>query len=439
ESFAAGDILLQVKTDRAQMGVNAPDNGVLVKILTPDGPQNAPVNDAIAIIAEEGDDISSIVPDSVSERTEGQVSSRALVDTNDSPSKVTGSYVAVGVGFTRIEGGCHQELCKVDKTLICKGFWEEIDEVGRIHLPRRFGKTFNLNIMRMFFSPSLESTSMRCIPDDVIGGDDISKLDTSQLYQKKREWLFRDSALKTQDPDFFNKHFCKHPVLFLSFANCKSPKFGGFIIQLCATMIQAFNSWELDIQESGVKLSNYTDEAKQELDNLISRPYILLVDEYDVPFITVYQSQWPKDQQQEARTILSGLFGTMFKGNSFLEKGLMVGVFPIPLGELSSGANNYRDVITVPSNNAQYSNLAGLGFSGHSRSGRSILVDSFGFNYSEVRAMAEKSLADHVSLRDHIDDVMCTMKQWYDGYQFGRFRGKYNPWAVCYYLNELTG
>ncbi|KAJ2382038.1 hypothetical protein GGI23_007454 [Coemansia sp. RSA 2559] len=31
------------------------------------------------------------------------------------------------------------------------------------------------------------------------------------------------------------------------------------------------------------------------------------------------------------------------------------------------------------------------------------------------------------------------MKQWYDGYQFGRFRGKYNPWAVCYYLNELTG
>ncbi|KAJ2845376.1 hypothetical protein GGI22_006579, partial [Coemansia erecta] len=72
ESFAAGDLLLQVKTDRAQMGVNAPDNGVLVKILTPDGLENVLVNTAIAIIAEEDNEISSSMPGSIHERTEDQ-------------------------------------------------------------------------------------------------------------------------------------------------------------------------------------------------------------------------------------------------------------------------------------------------------------------------------------------------------------------------------
>ncbi|KAJ1780807.1 hypothetical protein LPJ59_007185, partial [Coemansia sp. RSA 2399] len=255
ESFAAGDLLLQVKTDKAQIDVNAPEDDILVKILTPEGSQNVPVNAEIAIIAEKGDDISSIVPDSAREITESRVSNHVLVDTNDSPSKVTGSYVGVGVDFTLTEGSCHQEFCKVDKTLICKGFWDDIDKVGRIHLPRRFGKTFNLDIMRMFFSSSLESTSMSYIPDNVIGADDIPKLDTSQLYQKKREWLFRDSALKREDPDFFEKHFYKHPVLFLSFADCKSPTLSGFIRQLCYAMIRAFNNWISDVEESNAEFS----------------------------------------------------------------------------------------------------------------------------------------------------------------------------------------
>ncbi|KAJ1790017.1 hypothetical protein LPJ59_005240 [Coemansia sp. RSA 2399] len=42
------------------MDVEAQDDGVLVKILTPEGAQNVPVNTTIAIIAEEGDDIGSI-------------------------------------------------------------------------------------------------------------------------------------------------------------------------------------------------------------------------------------------------------------------------------------------------------------------------------------------------------------------------------------------
>ncbi|KAJ2665611.1 hypothetical protein IWW48_000062 [Coemansia sp. RSA 1200] len=60
ESFSAGDLLLQIETDKAQMDVEAQDDGVLVKILQPEGTQNVAVNTPIAIIAEEGDDIEGI-------------------------------------------------------------------------------------------------------------------------------------------------------------------------------------------------------------------------------------------------------------------------------------------------------------------------------------------------------------------------------------------
>ncbi|KAJ2159212.1 hypothetical protein GGF46_003182 [Coemansia sp. RSA 552] len=60
EAFSAGDLLLQIETDKAQMDVEAQDDGVLVKILAAEGSQNVAVNSPIAIIAEDGDDISAI-------------------------------------------------------------------------------------------------------------------------------------------------------------------------------------------------------------------------------------------------------------------------------------------------------------------------------------------------------------------------------------------
>ncbi|KAJ2718635.1 pyridoxine biosynthesis protein [Coemansia sp. Benny D115] len=60
ESFSAGDLLLQIETDKAQMDVEAQDDGVLAKILVPEGTQGVAVNSVIAIVAEEGDDISNI-------------------------------------------------------------------------------------------------------------------------------------------------------------------------------------------------------------------------------------------------------------------------------------------------------------------------------------------------------------------------------------------
>ncbi|EJF62657.1 single hybrid motif-containing protein [Dichomitus squalens] len=60
ESFIAGDVLLEIETDKATIDVEAQDDGVLGKILAPDGTKNVPVGKTIALLAEEGDDISNL-------------------------------------------------------------------------------------------------------------------------------------------------------------------------------------------------------------------------------------------------------------------------------------------------------------------------------------------------------------------------------------------
>ncbi|KAF9036585.1 hypothetical protein BJ165DRAFT_1532708 [Panaeolus papilionaceus] len=60
ESFAAGDVLLEIETDKATIDVEAQEDGVIGKILAPDGTKNVPVGKLIALLAEDGDDISNL-------------------------------------------------------------------------------------------------------------------------------------------------------------------------------------------------------------------------------------------------------------------------------------------------------------------------------------------------------------------------------------------
>ncbi|WP_230533687.1 pyruvate dehydrogenase complex E1 component subunit beta [Microvirga roseola] len=54
-----GDVLAEIETDKATMEVEAIDEGVLAKILVSDGTDNVAVNTPIAVLAGEGEDVSS--------------------------------------------------------------------------------------------------------------------------------------------------------------------------------------------------------------------------------------------------------------------------------------------------------------------------------------------------------------------------------------------
>src|SRR6478672_4430364 len=60
DAIKSGDVLAEIETDKATMEVEAIDEGVLAKILVPEGTADVPVNDLIALIAAEGEDPGSV-------------------------------------------------------------------------------------------------------------------------------------------------------------------------------------------------------------------------------------------------------------------------------------------------------------------------------------------------------------------------------------------
>jgi pyruvate dehydrogenase E2 component (dihydrolipoamide acetyltransferase) len=57
DKVAAGDILAEIETDKATMEYEAVDDGVMAKILVPEGTADIAVNAPIAVLAAEGEDI----------------------------------------------------------------------------------------------------------------------------------------------------------------------------------------------------------------------------------------------------------------------------------------------------------------------------------------------------------------------------------------------
>lgn len=86
DKFSAGDVLLEIETDKATMDVEAQDDGIMMKVLTGDGAKGVQVGTRIAVIAEEGDDISSLeIPP---EDTPKQASSTKAPEKSSQPEPV---------------------------------------------------------------------------------------------------------------------------------------------------------------------------------------------------------------------------------------------------------------------------------------------------------------------------------------------------------------
>jgi pyruvate dehydrogenase E2 component (dihydrolipoamide acetyltransferase) len=64
DTIASGDVIAEIETDKATMEVEAVDEGTVAKLLVPAGTEGVKVNAVIAVLAEEGEDASSVeVPD----------------------------------------------------------------------------------------------------------------------------------------------------------------------------------------------------------------------------------------------------------------------------------------------------------------------------------------------------------------------------------------
>src|ERR1700760_3847846 len=57
DKVKSGDVIAEIETDKATMEVEAVDEGTIAKILVPEGTADVPVNDVIAVLAGDGEDV----------------------------------------------------------------------------------------------------------------------------------------------------------------------------------------------------------------------------------------------------------------------------------------------------------------------------------------------------------------------------------------------
>ena len=80
DAVKSGDVIAEIETDKATMEVEAVDEGTLAKIVVPEGTADVPVNQVIAVLAGEGEDVKTAAAGAFS--TSGRTSPRSVSRTS---------------------------------------------------------------------------------------------------------------------------------------------------------------------------------------------------------------------------------------------------------------------------------------------------------------------------------------------------------------------
>ncbi len=88
DAIRAGDVIAEIETDKATMEVEAVDEGVLGKILVPDGTQNVKVNDPIAVLVAAGETAAD-TPKPAPKQDAGEIASPIHTKSAPPPAPIT--------------------------------------------------------------------------------------------------------------------------------------------------------------------------------------------------------------------------------------------------------------------------------------------------------------------------------------------------------------
>ncbi len=295
----------------------------------------------------------------------------------------------VGIGIQSFEKIRKNNCFYVDKTYFIKEWWESRDDVTLITRPRRFGKTLNMNMLERFFS----------------------------VKYKGRGEVFE--GLSIWEEEAYRRLQGTYPVIFLSFADMKESTFAGARIRMFQILEELYGQFAF-LPDSGclsekeketfarVSLNMTDQEASSSIKALslyLSRYYqkqvIILLDEYDTPL----QEAWVYGYWQEMVEFIRSLFNSSFKTNPYLERAVMTGITRVSKESIFSDLN-HLEVVTITSEKYE---------------------TCFGFTEEEVwNALKECSLYEQKE----------RVREWYDGFTFGKRRDIYNPWSILNYLDK---
>ena len=275
----------------------------------------------------------------------------------------------------------------VDKTLLIRDFLNAIPMVSLFTRPRRFGKTLNMDMLRVFFEKTSDNTSI--------------------YFKDKYIW---------QCGDYYTKHQGQYPVIFLSFKDVKCSSWQETFQKI--TKLISLEFMRHDELESSFVLSSYEKEqyhrfaseninevdcqmGLQLLSLLLHKHYnkecVIIVDEYDTPI----QQGHLCDFYNEIVDFMRNFFSGGLKDNPHLAFGFLTGVLK---ESIFSGMNNLKTNSILDNSYSSY----------------------FGFTNEEV-----KDMLAYYEYEDKYQEIL----EWYDGYRFGNTE-IFNPWSVINYISD---
>lgn len=278
----------------------------------------------------------------------------------------------------------------VDKTLLIRDFLNALPMVSLFTRPRRFGKTLNMDMLRVFFEKTPE--------------------DTSIYFKDKYIW---------QCGDYYTKHQGQYPVIFLSFKDIKCSSWQETFQKISKLISLEF--MRHDELESSSVLSSYEKEqyhrfasedinevdcqmGLQLLSLLLHKHYdkecVIIIDEYDTPI----QQGHLCDFYNEIVNFMRNFFSGGLKDNSHLAFGFLTGILRVAKESIFSGMNNLKTNSILDTNYSSY----------------------FGFTNEEI-----KDMLVYYEYEDKYQEIL----EWYDGYRFGNTE-IFNPWSVINYISD---
>lgn len=278
----------------------------------------------------------------------------------------------------------------VDKTLMIRDFLDKKPMVSLFTRPRRFGKTLNMDMLRVFFEKTNE--------------------DTSVYFKDKQIW---------QCGDYYTKHQGQYPVIFLTFKDVKSMTWEETfqkIRRLISLEFIRHNELETSSVLTAYEKEQYhllAGDSGDEVDcqmglQLLSlllhkhygRECIIIIDEYDTPI----QQGHTCNFYPEIVNFMRNFFSGGLKDNPHLAFGFLTGILRVAKESIFSGMNNLKTY--------------------------SILDDG----YSSYFGFTEKEVKDILRYYGK-DDKYNELSEWYDGYRFGNTE-IFNPWSVINYISD---
>ena len=323
------------------------------------------------------------IPDDAEKPMDGRVSSGKYVKETKKRLKP----LPIGISdYVRAQS----EYYYVDKTLLIKEFLDQKPLVSLFTRPRRFGKTLNMDMLRVFF--------------------EISDEDTSVFFSDKEIWKCGSE---------YREHQGKYPVIFLTLKDVKFDSWSETIDKI-RDLLQTEYGRHQELLESE-RIANYEKEyfkriiegtatevdlssALEKLSRMLTEHYgkapIIIIDEYDTPI----QEGYSKDFYDEIIGFTRNFFSGAFKDNKYISYGFLTGILRIAQESIFSGLNNLTVNSVMDEAYDQY----------------------FGFTSMEVHKMLEY----YGALEKEAE-----LKEWYDGYLFGN-EEIYNPWSVINYISK---